>query len=110
MKQTKRDKLLIASRSNKSSEWSRLEKRFKSNFDECAACGKKRGLVVHHIKPVFLFPSLELDVSNLITLCTAEANCHLAWGHLGDFKSYNENVVADAAWYRKRVKNRPKWK
>ena len=27
-----------------------------------------------------------------------------------DFKSYNENVVADAAWMLKRQKQRPKWK
>jgi hypothetical protein len=110
MKQTKKDKLLLASRSKgNNTEWERLKKRYKSNFDECAACGKKKNLTVHHIKPVQWFPSLELEISNLITLCTDESNCHLCFGHLGDFKSWNPDVIEDVKWYREKVRNRQKW-
>jgi hypothetical protein len=34
----------------------------------------------------------------------------LSEGHLMDFKSYNENVVADCAWMLKRQKHRPIWR
>lgn len=55
----------------------------------CAVCGTKSGVEVHHVRPYHLFPELELDPTNLITLCREH---HLWWGHLGDFKSWNPEV------------------
>jgi hypothetical protein len=63
----------------------------------CAACGGKRRVQVHHIRPFHLHPELELDPKNLITLCMGPTECHLRIGHGDDFKAYNPNVIADAA-------------
>jgi hypothetical protein len=60
----------------------------------CACCGSTKKLNVHHKKPFHLFPELELDLNNLITLCM-DKECHLKIGHGGDFKDYNPNVEED---------------
>jgi 5-methylcytosine-specific restriction protein A len=116
MKQTKKDKLLLASRSKgNNTEWERLKKRYMILHPDCAVCGERnpRKLVVHHIKPYHIFPELELDEDNLITLCEGDrhsANHHLFVGHLMSYKSFNENVVEDAATWREKIRKRPKWK
>jgi len=70
----------------------------------CAYCGGVVQLEVHHIQPFHLFPELELDSENLLTLCEASAvlagaNCHLVIGHFGNWHRFNPAVVADAARY-----------
>lgn len=56
-------------------------------------CGNEKNLEVHHIQPFHLQPELELDQSNLITLCEAiGADCHLRQGHLGNWKGCNPNI------------------
>lgn len=76
----------------------------------CRLCGGTDKLEVHHIKPFHLHPDLELNPANLVTLCESGKggiNCHLACGHLGNFKSFNVAAVEDAdAWHAK-VSNRP---
>lgn len=71
----------------------------------CAACGSEKGLEVHHIKPFHQFPELELDPENLITLCNK--SCHLYFGHLKYFKSWNPDVISDSAKYYEKIKARP---
>lgn len=70
----------------------------------CAACGRTRDLEVHHIKPVHLFPELELDPNNLITLCSN--SCHILFGHLMDFKSWNPIVRQDCESFEKKIASR----
>lgn len=93
--------------SQRSSHWSTVRKQYLAAHGMCAACGGSKKLEVHHKKPFHLDPALELDPSNFITLCEAGKggiNCHLAIGHLGDFKKYNPDVEADAAsWKAKRA-------
>ena len=88
--------------------WIEARRNHLKQFPTCAACGKSKlvGLQVHHKKPFHLFPELELDPDNLITLCD-DPQCHLLIGHLDYFKSYNPNVVEDAALWLKRRKERP---
>ncbi len=65
----------------------------------------------HHKLPFHLHPELELEDSNLIPLCEEKEdgiNCHLAFGHLGNFKSFNKDVEADAGTWNEKIKNRPK--
>lgn len=56
----------------------RLDVLKRDNF-ECQVCKSKglltvgKGLIVHHIKRLEFFPSLALDMSNLVTVCPA---CH----------------------------------
>jgi hypothetical protein len=72
----------------------------------CAGCAGTKKLEVHHIVPFHLAPARERDPTNWITLCESGKggiNCHLAIGHLGDYKCFNPNVVTDAAaWLAKR--------
>lgn len=52
------------------------------------------------MKPFHLFPELELDDSNLITLCEKSGHdCHFIFGHFHDWTLYNPNVIADVANY-----------
>jgi 5-methylcytosine-specific restriction endonuclease McrA len=91
----------------RSPEWSSVQKEHRLREPACVACGYKgRWLQVHHIKPFHLYPQLELDPNNLITLCERpRRNHHLLLGHLGAWKSYNEHVREDAKhFYRKNAR------
>lgn len=102
-----RDRLLGVSRSG---QWPRIRKEFLIEHSTCAVCGGNKKIEVHHKKPFSQNPELELDKDNLITLCENKKNglnCHLLIGHLGSYKSYNENVVDDSiSWYNK-IRLRP---
>lgn len=94
----------------RSPEWSRVRNAFIAKNLQCAVCGKtdKKVLAVHHKKPFHLFPHLELEPSNLVTLCeSAGMHCHITYGHLGNFKSYNKDVEEDIKIWHEKVKNRP---
>jgi len=90
----------------RSPKWSNVRKEHLKNNPNCAACGRDKKLEVHHIKPVHLFPELELDPSNLVTLCADP--CHIVFGHLMNFKSWNSNVVIDSDLYLNKVNNKPR--
>ena len=72
--------------------WPRLEKKYLLNNSKCAFCGCTSNLNVHHKKPFYLYPELELDESNLITLCMGKNECHLKIGHGNNFKYYFSNI------------------
>lgn len=82
----------------RSGEWSTVRKRYLDKHPTCMACGSRLLLNVHHIKPYHLEPHLELDESNLITLCMKNL-CHLEIGHAGSFSEYNPDVKEDAMKY-----------
>ena len=89
----------------RSSKWSALEKNFLKQHPACAACGSSNRLNVHHIKPFHLHPELELEPTNLITLCMDKTNeCHIRLGHGGDFKAYNPYVEEDVAEVKNNIK------
>jgi len=94
----------------RSGKWPTVRKNYLALHPVCEVCGGKEKLEVHHKKVFHLNPQLELDPNNLITLCESGANginCHLAVGHLGNFKSFNPSVEADAKIIRARIQNRP---
>ena len=95
----------------RSEHWPRVEEAFKVKNPRCACCGGTENLNVHHVMPFHLCiavgrPDLELDDRNLVTLCRGPFNCHLLFGHLGDFKGFNPLVLADAAIWRFRLRAR----
>jgi len=90
----------------RSPKWSNVRKEHLKNHGTCAACGRDKKLEVHHVKPVHLFPELELDPSNLVTLCADP--CHIVFGHLMNFKSWNIDVLIDSNSYLNKVNNKPK--
>src|SRR6056300_1305890 len=85
--------------------WSKVRKEHLKRNPECAACGRKDDLEVHHIVPYHVDPNRELDPSNLITLCGKY--CHFVFGHFMDWKSWNENVIRDCTLHRLGKSNRP---
>ena len=97
--------------SKRSTHWPTVRKEHLAKCPTCAVCGSKDNLEVHHKQPFHLNPALELDPNNLITLCESKdiggLNCHLIFGHLGSFKSFNKNVEEDAAAWNDKFKNKP---
>lgn len=92
----------------RSGHWGEVRDTFILLNPKCAACGSTKKLNCHHVRPFHLFPSLELEASNLITLCEGPVvNCHLNYGHLRDWSSYNVTVREDAATWLKKIKERP---
>lgn len=80
----------------RSPKWPHVQKLHLKLEPTCAACGTTKKLNVHHKKPFHLFPELELDLHNLITLCM-DKECHIKIGHGDDFKHYNPDVDEDAS-------------
>lgn len=82
----------------RSPEWEFVRKVYLHEHQVCALCGSGKDLQVHHIKPFHLYPELELDSENLITLCTSKYwgfSCHLIAGHGGNFKWENPWINED---------------
>ena len=82
----------------RSSKWPTVRKNHLKDFPCCAVCGGIKKLEVHHIIPFNKDPSLELDPNNLITLCEGLRSCnhHLWFGHCGNYKKINPDVIEDA--------------
>lgn len=85
----------------RSPKWDSVRDAFLREAKECAACGSKKRLQVHHKKPFHLHPELELVKSNLIVLCMDKHDCHCTIGHGDSWKAYNSTVDLDAATVRK---------
>ena len=100
-----RERLGGAKRSN---QWPSVRKVHLSRHPDCEACGRKKAflktLQVHHCQPFHLNPLLELDFSNLITLCD---DCHILLGHLRSFKSFNKDIRDDARALLAKIVARP---
>ena len=90
----------------RSSGWGKTRKTHILSYPTCYICGKRKGVQVHHKKPFYLFPELELDPKNLITFC---GDHHLWIGHLGWWKTYNPDVVTDAMEWYKKYRDRKLW-
>lgn len=90
----------------RSSHWPKIREEHLLKEPCCQICGGIKQLSVHHIKPYHLDPLKELDLDNLITLCEYR-NCHLTFGHLFYWESYNVNIREDAAFWAMKVKKRP---
>lgn len=89
--------------------WAKVRAEHLRTHPECAACGQTDSLQVHHIVPFSFDASKELDPKNLITLCVdgvGHTDCHLMFGHGGNFKCQNPKVVEDAKRFREMMKNR----
>jgi hypothetical protein len=92
----------------RSSKWKKVRAAHLEINGMCLACGGRVSLEVHHLMPYHLAPELELEPSNLITLCESASHCHWTFGHLLNWRSYNPNAKADAIAFFDKVLNRPK--
>jgi len=89
----------------RSPQWDEVRDAFIEEHPCCAVCGGKEGLQVHNVIP-FQFGGPELDPENLIVLCSGTFNCHLLFGHWGDFASVSPTVRADAELWNFRFRAR----
>jgi formate dehydrogenase assembly factor FdhD len=93
----------------RSSKWPKVREEHLKKNNVCAVCGGDKKLEVHHKKPFHLHPELELEPSNLVTLCEAlnkGLNCHLLIGHLGNYKNMNPDVDKDVRSWSKKLKKK----
>ena len=88
----------------RSSQWRKVRKAFVRANPCCAVCNKHKSVQVHHKQPFHIHPELELEPTNLITLCSKH---HLIFGHLGYWRSYNKDVESDCATWRAKYETRP---
>jgi 5-methylcytosine-specific restriction protein A len=94
-------------KSQRSPHWSSVRKHHLALHPKCAVCEDTAKLEVHHIKPFHLYPELELEPNNLITLCESKSYgiiCHLLIGHNGNYRSINPNVLEDVDIWNKKLK------
>jgi len=69
----------------------------------CAVCGLTSKVETHHVIPFHVAPDLELDPSNLVTLCENKkygVTCHLLFGHRGRYSMVNTSIHSDIAEWR----------
>lgn len=100
----------------RSPRWPAFRRAHLLGHPTCAACGGRDKLEVHHILPVHVDAAMhggialhELDEGNVLTLCeAAPVNCHLLYGHLRNWSSWNVNVVRDTAAWLAKILGRPK--
>lgn len=100
----------VVGSSQRSSKWPTVRARFIATRgnDRCAVCGSVDDLNVHHVVPFHDDPSLELEPTNLITLCREH---HFHVGHDPDcdgperanWSKSNPNVRRDAERLRKKL-------
>ena len=83
----------------RSSKWPALLKLTIDAHPYCAVCGNKnkKSLIAHHITPVWVDSSKELDPGNLIVLCENSDklpgfNCHLTMGRMGNYRLWNPRI------------------
>jgi 5-methylcytosine-specific restriction endonuclease McrA len=96
-------------KATRSGHWSSIRKEHLKLHPKCAVCDGDRDLNVHHIKAFHTHPELELDPNNLITLCESGErgiNCHLLFGHLGDFRNINPEVEKDTLIWNAKLKEK----
>src|SRR3990167_6514861 len=87
---------------SRSPQWASFRK--KHIKDKCEICGRNKELQLHHFLPVHLFPAQELNPENVYTLCR---DCHLSFGHLFSFYSYNPYLKEDIKLWKERIAKRP---
>lgn len=93
-------------RVKRSSKWPRVRKEFLASNPHCAVCGTVKRVIAHHIIPVYVKPELELDKTNLITLCENPKTiyCHFSFGHYGDWMCYDDDIVAEADRLKEKIR------
>lgn len=93
----------------RSAQWPKVRAEHLKTEPVCRVCGTAQNLNVHHVIPVHVNESGELEPLNLITLCEGKdgCGCHFLFGHLRNWVSWNPNVFTDARLWREKIRTRP---
>lgn len=94
---------LLSLREN-SARWNKLRIAHLKKEPECAACGRRGELEVHHIIPVSFDSNKQFDPNNLITLCASP--CHFVFGHFFCYHCYNRDVRKMVAEFKKTMQHK----
>lgn len=94
----KADPGVVAAGVPRSSAWPKVRAAHLQANASCEACGQRDALEVHHVQPFHLRPELELDPTNLMTLCADP--CHIVHGHLMAWSRHNPTARIDVRQYR----------
>lgn len=89
----------------RSTKWPALRRKYLSQHPNCEFCGNDKSLDVHHIIPVHVSRELELEPSNLMTLCEGDNIthiCHFVFGHLYNWMHYNKDIRQDQPEWNKK--------
>ena len=92
----------------RSSKWRKTRQDFLRYNLRCMSCGGTKKLEVHHIVPFHEDPSLELEPTNLMTLCRRKKygiSCHLFVGHKGNWRLINSDAYQTARMIYRYMKN-----
>lgn len=73
--------------------WLDIARKYRRHNPICEVCGSNNSIEIHHIKPAALYPNLIYDETNLISLCRKGNNCHLRFGHNGNYNNYNPDIL-----------------
>jgi 5-methylcytosine-specific restriction protein A len=85
----------------RSGSWATVRRHHLASNPRCLICGGTKNVEVHHVVPVSVDPSLELEPSNLRTLCDAKGReCHRIFGHLFNWHTYNPEVDRTIAFWQ----------
>ena len=89
----------------RSPQWPKARAAWLREHPACEACGGTDHVEVHHRVPFSWDASRELDKTNFVTLCEKGpgCNCHLHYGHCGNWKFANSNVDRDASWAKSMI-------
>lgn len=88
---------------SRSPKWKYIRMLHLAKQPSCMVCGSTYRPEVHHIIPVHIDPSKELDTTNLITLC--DKYCHFVFGHLMNWRFYNPHIIEDANIFSSKILN-----
>jgi hypothetical protein len=95
---------------SRSSGWRSFRNGWLSDHPRCEFCKGRRECVAHHLIPFWMAPEFELDPTNVVTLCErgkyGVGNCHLFFGHRGNWRNVNIFCLADVERWRRVVKLR----
>lgn len=99
--------LIMKPDTQRSPHWPAVRTVWLHIHNTCAGCGGKLDLEVHHKQPYHLFPALELDPTNFITLCEHPSrNCHYRLGHGFNWHAFIPTVEEDAKYSLSRISSK----
>lgn len=98
------------------SGWGPASHLYVLRYPSCYVCGRLvwKGLKavcpysIHHALPFHLYPELEMDEANWVTVCEYRSfNCHFVAGHLLDWRSWNADIRKQGPVIHAMFANRP---
>ena len=92
----------VVKRLTRSNGWGKTRREHLKKNPTCIVCGTKKAPSVHHAIPFKEVPELELEPSNLVTLCRKFKH-HFTFGHLMSWRRYNPIIRKSSEEFQKLI-------